>query len=115
MKKEYSIVPVGVVNKKEQDVHIKIFDEYSTVETSRRFSSIYMAAEEGAKGAIIGSDQKAGNPSIYVLPEEERASWKSSCQPVWDEWVTNTKSKSLPGEEMLAEAQKLISQELQSK
>lgn len=29
MKKEYSIVPVGVVNKKEQDVHIKIFDEYS--------------------------------------------------------------------------------------
>ena len=29
MEKEYSIIPVGVVNKKEHDVHIKIFNKYS--------------------------------------------------------------------------------------
>ena len=93
----------------------KIFNENSTLEVAQKYAAAHMAAEAGGKGAIIGSDKKAGNPPIYVLPSTERDAWKTACMKVWNDWVADVEAKKLPGKAMLDEAQSLVNKYSQSK
>ena len=79
----------------------KIFNENSTPQISRKYAAAHMELEKGGKGAIIGSDKKAGNPPIYVLPPEELARWKKAAQPVWDEWILEMRSEGINGNAMI--------------
>lgn len=53
-------------------------------------------------------DAKAGNPGPYTFPEEERARWLETVQPVWYKWAEEKDAKGLPGTEVLEDALRLI-------
>ncbi|OGO23001.1 MAG: hypothetical protein A2144_12455 [Chloroflexi bacterium RBG_16_50_9] len=67
----------------------KIFNDFSTPQISRQLAAYHGTLEPGGKGAIAGSDKKAGNPPIYVLPAAERARWEKAAQSMRDEWVAS--------------------------
>ena len=86
----------------------KIFDENSTPAVSQKYAAAHMELEKGARGAIAGSDKKAGNPPIHVLPPEELARWKLAAKGVLNEWAADLEKDGLPGKAMLADAASLV-------
>jgi TRAP-type C4-dicarboxylate transport system substrate-binding protein len=82
----------------------KIFNDLGTPQLSGKLGAAHDELEGGGKGAIMGSDKKAGNPPIYVLPAEERARWEKSAQSVRDAWVAELEAEGLPGKAMLDDA-----------
>jgi len=86
----------------------KIFNENSTPQISWKYAAAHLEMEKGARGAIVGSDKKAGNPPIYVLPPEELARWKQAAQSVRDEWAAELENEGLPGKVMLDDAVNLV-------
>lgn len=44
--------------------------------------------------------QKAGNPPIYYLSENEKTRWKEAVQPVIDAWVAEKEAKGIPAKAM---------------
>ena len=86
----------------------QIINDHCTPQTSLLYARAHEELQAGVKGAIIGSDSKAGNPPIYTLSEEEREVWKEACTEVWDKWLADTEAKGLPGEAMLEEALNLV-------
>ena len=93
----------------------KIFDEYSTVEATKRYAAAHMAMANGAKGAIMGYDKKVGNPPMIVLSKAERDKWKAASKGVWDEWLDGVTAKGLPGKAMLDDALSLVAKSEQMK
>ncbi len=96
-----------VYNKLPADIK-KIFDDFSTPEVSRKYGAAHGEMEKGGRGAIAGSDKKAGNPPIVVISAEERAKWEQATQSVKDEWVAEMAQKKLPGKQMLDDALNLV-------
>jgi len=45
---------------------------------------------------------------IIVLTPEQRNKWKDICRPIVDKWLSDMKSKGLPGEAVLNDAQRLL-------
>ncbi len=88
----------------------EIIDQYSTPETSYQFAKAHQAAQAGPKNAIIGSDKGAGNPPIYVLPDEEKERWMQVTKVTWDEWVADVTAKGINGQEIMDEAISLVNQ-----
>jgi TRAP-type C4-dicarboxylate transport system substrate-binding protein len=74
-------------------------------------SATYSVANErmaaGAKNAIAGSNKAAGKPPVYVLSQEEAASWKTALLPVWDKWAAETEAKKLPGKAIISDIKSL--------
>jgi TRAP-type C4-dicarboxylate transport system substrate-binding protein len=85
----------------------KIFNDYSTPEWSQTLGAAHDKLEPGGKGAIAGSDTKAGNPPIVVLSAAEKTRWMSALQPVVDNWV---KAQGSNGKTMMDEALSLVKQ-----
>lgn len=96
-----------VYNKLPADLK-KVFDDFSTPAVSRKYGAAHAALEQGGRGAILGSDKKAGNPPIYVLPKEERDKWAQATQSVKDEWVADMQKDGIPGKQMLDDAINLV-------
>ncbi len=86
----------------------KIFMEYATVQATQRYAAAHMVMENSAKAAIVGFDQKVGNPPFIVLSDTERNKWKEACKGVWDEWVAEMANKGLPGRIVLNDALDLV-------
>lgn len=78
----------------------KIFDDFSTIEASRKYAASHMASEEYSRSVVVKYDERAGNPPIYVLPQEERERWANAAQPMVDDWISNMEKEGLPGQTM---------------
>jgi TRAP-type C4-dicarboxylate transport system substrate-binding protein len=94
-------------NKLPADIQ-QIFNENSTPQISRKYAAAHLELEPGGKGAIAGSDKKAGNPPIYVLPTEELERWKEAVKPVVGEWAAEMEAEGLPGQAMIDDAASLV-------
>jgi TRAP-type C4-dicarboxylate transport system substrate-binding protein len=75
-------------NKLPPDIQ-KIFNDYCTPETSRKYAAAHAALEPGARGAIIGKDKAAGNPGIFTPSDAEMARWKAAVSPIRARWATD--------------------------
>lgn len=78
----------------------QIVDDFSTLETSRKYAADFMAMLPGARGALESKGTEAGFPPIYVLPAEERARWVAALQPIVDKWIEDMEDEGMPGQEM---------------
>ena len=88
----------------------KILDEASGLEYSMYSGGVWDATNEEFLPIVMDYDEKAGNPPIYYLPDDERARWKEAITPVYDEWVNEMEAEGLPGkaifEDVLAAVKK---------
>ncbi|MCF7959026.1 MAG: TRAP transporter substrate-binding protein [Phycisphaerae bacterium] len=50
------------------------------------------------------------NRQTITLPDEEQQRWKEAMNPIFDEYLANTKAKNLPGDKFLARLRELIAQ-----
>ena len=86
----------------------KIFDEFSTVETSRKYAAAHLAMEATSKSSLELGDKRRGNEPIYVLPPEEWERWKEATQVVRDDWVAEQEEEGRPGQAMLDDMLSLV-------
>lgn len=85
-----------------------IFTQYGGKEYSTMAGVGGDKAMEGTKQAILGYDQKVGNPPIIELSDDERAKWIDACQTVWERWAKEKDDAGLPGSAILQDAQDLV-------
>lgn len=45
---------------------------------------------------------------VYAIPPEEEARWKVAAKPAYDEWKKEMAAKGLPGDQMIADAERLV-------
>jgi TRAP-type C4-dicarboxylate transport system substrate-binding protein len=100
---------VFVMNKKKYDGLPadlkKIIDANSGRETSAWVSAQLKSADAGGRAATA----KNGN-TIYQIPAEETAKWKTVAKAVNDEWVKEVAAKGVDGNKLIAEATSLVDQ-----
>jgi TRAP-type C4-dicarboxylate transport system substrate-binding protein len=79
-----------------------IFDQVTDgLRMSKEVGQAYDAFLADSIKAITEYDQKAGNPGIYQLPEDERAKWLEKLLPVRQAWIDEMKAKGIDGEAIL--------------
>ena len=73
-----------------------------------RFSRDFAAAAwDNAAVTASEAARKRGN-TIYQLPEDEVARWRTATQPVIDAWLAQMKDKGVDGGKLLEDARALI-------
>ena len=78
----------------------KIIDDFSTLETSRKYGGAWMAAEPGDKARLEAEDKEAGKPPIYVVPESELDRWRAAEAQVGQDWVADLEAQGINGQEL---------------
>ena len=86
----------------------KVFDDFSTVEASRKYATMFMATEPEARKLLEDKLARLGNDPIYVMPPEEKARWREALQPVWDTWAEDMEEDGLPGRQMMDDMLSII-------
>lgn len=98
---------VFVMNKKKYDSLPadlkKVIDANSGRETSAWVSAQLKSADAAGRAATV----KNGN-TIYQIPAEETAKWKSTAKGVSDEWVKEVAAKGVDGNKLILEATSLV-------
>jgi TRAP-type transport system periplasmic protein len=79
----------------------KVIADNCGAEKSGFYSAENDKLEAGAIAAVKGSDKGQSKPGIYVLPEDEKANWKTALMPVWDKWIAEMEAKKLPGKAII--------------
>ncbi len=99
----FVVMNKGVWDKLPADIQ-KVFTDTSKEWVARHGEAWDKADQEGR--AFI-EDLKR---ETYTLTSEQQEQWKQRVQPVLDEYVAAAKTKALPGEEFLKDAQAIIAQ-----
>ena len=66
--------------------------------------------DQAARTKLDEQFKAAGTEGIYVLPDAELETWRTTITPVWDMWVTAATGAGAPGAEMLTDAQAFATQ-----
>ena len=69
-------------------------------EGSAKWTEANSGATIGEKKGLEGADKGMGNPPIYVLTEDEVATWTEACQPVIQKWIDELGADQ-PGQEVI--------------
>jgi len=85
----------------------EIFDELSGMPQSTLAGNTFDASEEELKNQVLEIDQKAGNPPLYMIPDDEFQKWLSVITPLYDRWTSETEAKGLPAKSILDDAMKI--------
>jgi len=93
-------------NKLPPDVQ-KIFEEYSGMAMSRQNGQTFDKVNNQLLQVIKQKDKAAGNPDVYVVPQDELQKWKSTVSPIYDKWVADIEAKKLPGKSILDDVRRL--------
>ncbi len=80
----------------------KVFDEVCAEWVARHGAAWDKADEEGREFV------KSLNKETTTLSAEELVRWKEAVKPILDQYVADTKTKNLPGEEFLADVLKSL-------
>ncbi len=59
------------------------------------------------RGQLNEQYSKAGQPEIYILPEEEKEKWLNAITPVRESWVKKAEAMGAPGKAILEDAIRL--------
>jgi len=104
------IMNLNTYNKFPEDIK-KIFDQVTDgLRWSKQTGQAYDAFLANSIKVIKDYDQKAGNPGIYTLPDDERAKWLAKVSPVRDEWVKEMSAKGVDGQAILKDLQSFAAQ-----
>ena len=61
-----------------------------------------------ALDAIKAYDQKAGNPDVYTVTNEDFQKWTAAVTPLYDTWIKNATAKGLDGQGIFDDLQTII-------
>ena len=65
--------------------------------------------DKGALAKAYANANEAGSEFTYCS-EADLELWKPLAQPLYDDWLADLESRGKPGEEILAEARRLIAE-----
>ncbi len=82
----------------------KIFEEHGGITFSKTAGIMIDQNEVDALQRLIEYDKKAGNPGLYILPDDEKTRWVETLLSVRNAWAQEKEEDGLPGKAMLEDA-----------
>jgi TRAP-type transport system periplasmic protein len=84
-----------------------VFNEFSGLKQSAAAGKAFDSSSDAIKARIKDIDKKAGNPDIYMVPNDEFQKWVTAISPLYDKWASDTEAKGMPGKSILTDVKKL--------
>jgi TRAP-type C4-dicarboxylate transport system substrate-binding protein len=84
-----------------------VFNENSGMKWATEGGKAFDASGMAIRNKIRELDQKAGNPDVYMIPNDEFQRWVKAITPLYDKWIADTEAKGLPGKSIFEDVKRL--------